>query len=289
MCINTKYSMSIIEKVFKYEETELPIMKYKDEIWFKAVAVATVLRSKNTMKSIPDHVDLEDKRKLSELGSKSEQNETDPLKSKQNESFWLKTGPLKRNEGNTIYINESGLYSLILRSKLESARAFKRWVTKDVLSSIRKTGRYNYDDMNHKYNDSLTFKIENETDLHTEVVYFLKKRYPHSIFSAGFGENQDSVNKRINSFKKGYIRGSFDLIVHNLHKHYTGLAIAFKNPNGRGDQSDDQSKMLRLYQNNGFKTLVSNDYNHIIEQLIECFRDVRILCSYCPRRFVSSQ
>ena len=115
MCINTKYSMSIIEKVFKYEETELPIIKYKDEVWFKAVAVATVLRYKNTMKSIRNHVDPEDKRKLSEFGPKS----------KQDKSFWLKTDPLKRNEGNTIYINESGLYSLILRSKLESACAFK--------------------------------------------------------------------------------------------------------------------------------------------------------------------
>ena len=70
--------------------------------------------------------------------------------------------------------------------------------------------------MNHKYNDSLTFKIENETDLHTEVVSFLKKRYPYSIFSVGLGENQDSVNKRIDSFKKGYLRGSFDQITHNL-------------------------------------------------------------------------
>ena len=147
--------MSIMEKVFKYEETELLIIKYKDEIWFKAVAVATILRYKNTMKPIRDHVDPEDERKLSELGPKIKQNETDPLKSKQNESFWLKTAsesrgsktdPLKRSKGNTIYINASGLYCLILRSKLESARVFKRWVTKEVLPSIRKTGRYIYGD-----------------------------------------------------------------------------------------------------------------------------------------------
>ena len=159
--------MSIMEKVFKYDGIEVPVSKYKDDIWIKAVAVATILRYKNTMKSIRDHVDPEDKRKLSELGSKT----------KQNESFWLKTGPLKRNEGNTIYINESGLYSLILRSKLESARAFKQWVTKDVLPSIRKTGMYSCDDLNHKYNDSLIFKTDNETDLHVKVVSFMKKRF----------------------------------------------------------------------------------------------------------------
>ena len=113
--------------------------------------------------------------------------------------------------------------------------------------------------MKHKYNDSLTFKIENEKDLHTKVVSFLKKRYPHSIFSVGLGENQDSVTKRIDSFKKGYLRGTPDLIIHNLHKHYTGFSIEFKSPSGRGIMSDDQSKMLRQYQNNGFKTLVSND------------------------------
>ena len=236
MCINIKYSMSIIEKVFKYEETELPIIKYKDEIWFKAVAVVTVLRDK---KSIRDHVDPEDKRKLSELGPKSKQNETDPLKSKQNESFWLKIGPLKRNEGNTIYINESGLYSLILRSKLESALAFKRWVTKDVLPSIRKTGMYSYDDLNHKYNDSLIFKIENETDLHVKVISFLKKRFPHSLFTGTLGENQCTSVMRIDSYKKGYLRGSPDLIINNLHKHYTGFAIEFKSPKGNGALSPD--------------------------------------------------
>ena len=43
---------------------------------------------------------------------------------------------------NTIYINESGLYSLILRSNKEEAKQFKKWITKEVLPSIRKTGQY---------------------------------------------------------------------------------------------------------------------------------------------------
>ena len=141
------------------------------------------------------------------------------------------------------------MYSLILQSKLESAKAVKRWVTKDVLPSVRKTGRYSYDDMNHKYNDSLTFKIENETDLHVKV---LKKRYPHSLFTVTLGENQDTVHKRIDSFNKGYLRGSPDLIINNLHKHYSGFAIKMKSPKGNGVLSPDQSMMLRQYQNNGF-------------------------------------
>ena len=86
-----------------------------------------------------------------------------------------------------IFVNESGLYSLILQSKLESAKVFKKWVTKDVLPSIRKTGRYDYC-IDHKYNNTLTFKIENEMDLYVKVVSFLKKRYSHSLFTVKLGE-----------------------------------------------------------------------------------------------------
>ena len=95
--------------------------------------------------------------------------------------------------------------------------------------------------MNHEYNDKLTFKIENEMDLHVKVVSFLKKRYPNSIFTATLGENQDTSVKRIDSYRKGYLRGSPDLIINNLHKNYTGFAIEFKNTNGNGVLSPDQS------------------------------------------------
>ena len=43
-CVLIHISMSIIERVFRYEDTDLPIIKYKDETWIKAVAVATILR-----------------------------------------------------------------------------------------------------------------------------------------------------------------------------------------------------------------------------------------------------
>ena len=126
-------------------------------------------------------------------------------------------------------------------------------------------------------------------DLHVKVVSFLKKRYPHSLFTVTLGENQDTAHKRINSFKKGYLRGSSDIVINNLQKHYTGFCIEFKSSKGNGILSPDQSIILRQYQSNGFKTLVSNDYDLIIEQIIEYFRDVRILCSHCPKRFISFQ
>ena len=103
---------------------------------------------------------------------------------------------------------------------------------------------YSYNDLNHKYTEALTFKIENEFDIHVKTVSFLKKRFPHSLFTVTLGENQYTSAMRINSYKKDYLRGSPDLIINNLHKHYTGFAIEFKSPKGNGVLSPDQSMML---------------------------------------------
>ena len=274
MCIYI--SMSIIEKVFKYEVTELPVIKYEDEIWFKAVVVATILKYTNQRKAIRDHVDPEDKRKLSELMSKS----------KRNESFRLKTDPLKGNEGNSLYLSEAGLYSLVLRSKLESAKEFKRWVTKDVLPSIRKTGRYEY---NHKPFKMLTFNIQSEYDLHKKVVNYIRNHHPKALLNASLGENQINSDMRLRSYNMGYQKGSPDLIIQNLHKVYSGFAIEFKNPRGNGQLSENQKVMLQEYRNNSFKVLVSNDYDEILEEIIHYFDGVRIKCNHCSRKFKSSK
>jgi len=88
----------------------------KGEIFFVGKDVAKALGYSNPLKAIRDHVDAEDKQ--GERIVHSGQGRT------------------------TIIINESGLYALVLSSKLEQARVFKRWVTSEVLPTIRRTGRY---------------------------------------------------------------------------------------------------------------------------------------------------
>ena len=92
------------------------------EIYFVGKDVASGLGYKNTKDALMRHVDEEDK-----LGSGF-------TTSGQNREM--------------IIINESGLYSLILSSKLESARRFKRWVTSEVLPAIRRNGRYELEQQN---------------------------------------------------------------------------------------------------------------------------------------------
>ena len=90
------------------------------EPWFVGKDVATALGYSNTKDALAKHVDPEDKR--------------------QDDGVAI-CDPMGREQHPTI-INESGLYSLVLSSKLPTAKQFKRWITSEVLPSIRKTGGY---------------------------------------------------------------------------------------------------------------------------------------------------
>lgn len=99
------------------------------EPWFVGKDVATALGYSNTKDALAKHVDEQDK--------------TTTLNQGDGVAF---RDPMGREQRPTI-INESGLYSLIFSSKLEGAQRFKRWVTSEVLPSIRKTGCYGTPDL----------------------------------------------------------------------------------------------------------------------------------------------
>lgn len=248
---------------------EVTTLMNNDEIYFKGKDIAKILGYVDTKQAIRKNVDDDDKCKLAEFQGGVSQT------------------PLNNQTKNTIMINESGLYSLILRSKLKSAKEFKKWVTKDVLPSLRKTGRYDIP-IHKKVQKQLTFNINTEFDLHCKVVNFLNLFYPDALITSTLGELQDTAEKRIKSRRQGYQKGSPDIIINNLHKRYSGFAIEFKTPRGTGVLSDDQSKMLKKYEQNNFKILCSNDYDEIITTLFEYMKDMRIKCQYCTSKFKSS-
>lgn len=121
---------SSINDVFTFLNNKIRVYGNIDSPWFCGRDVANILKYIDTTQALRKHVDSEDKIIL-KLILPTIRNDT-PLS-------------LTLNELNSIYINESGLYSLILRSKLESAKVFKKWVTSEVLPSIRKRGQYQID------------------------------------------------------------------------------------------------------------------------------------------------
>ena len=101
--------------------------------------------------------------------------------------------------------------------------------------------------------------------------------------------SNDTIDKRIKCNQLGYVAGSFDLIINNMHKTYTGFAIEFKSPTGKGVVSENQAKMKENYEMNGFKTLISNSYDEVITSIVEYMRDIRVKCSHCSSKFKSSK
>ena len=104
-------------QIFNSEEFgDIRTVTIDDEPWFVGIDVAKSLGYANPKNAVPKHVSEEDKlnTQIEYAGQRRE----------------------------VTIINESGLYSLIFGSKLESAKRFKRWVTSEVLPAIRKTGSY---------------------------------------------------------------------------------------------------------------------------------------------------
>lgn len=105
-------------QLFDFENNQIRVLKINNEPWFVGKDVATILGYSNTRKALIDHVDDEDKKDGVTIRDSMGRSQL------------------------AVVINESGMYSLILSSKLPSAKKFKRWITSEVLPAIREDGAY---------------------------------------------------------------------------------------------------------------------------------------------------
>jgi prophage antirepressor-like protein len=254
-------------KIFNNDVLNVNIKTVTDDdnnIWFKGKDIATFLEYQDTKQALRVNVDEEYKMNYESLV---------------NASRGVSCTPLTFNEKNTIHIKEAGLYQLVFQLKKPEAKQFTKWIIEDVIPSIRKIGKYSIALVENQ------ISLMNERDLHFKVIDFIRTYYPHCLLYAGLGEIQDTSNKRIYAYRAGYISGTSDIIINNLHKQYNGLTIELKTPTGKGKLSDKQHSFLDMSKLNGHKILVSNDYDEIIKVIIEYMIDTRLLCVYCNRRF----
>lgn len=156
-------------QIFNFEQKEVRTILVNDEPYFVGKDVASVLGYSNTKDALSRHVDLEDK-----MGSR------------------ITTSGQSRE---MTIINESGLYSLILKSKLPSARKFKRWVTSEVLPTIRKNGAYLTDqkayEITHNPNSLADLLLQAGEQLKQKDLV-IQEMLPKALFS-------DAVRGSVNS------------------------------------------------------------------------------------------
>ena len=289
---------NMLEKTFKNEELGIKINSYIDKqqnVWFKGKDVAKILGYRDTDYAFRRHVSIENKMtqflqpKCSPGKTPGQQNNTkvkcSPGKTpgQQNGTRGGKITPQQNDTRGEYctFINEPGFYELVFGSKLVFAKTFRQWVFTTVLPSIRKYGQYKMFDS--PWNKMIM--IGNETDLHYKVVQLIRNYYPNSILVAGLGENQDTEDKRLDSYKKGYQRGQPDLMILDFHKDYKGLCIEFKSPTNNYCVSESQLKMKEKYRDNEYAFILSNDYDKISKLIHKYMAGVRIPCKYCSKAF----
>ena len=156
-----------------FENTEfgkIRTIEIDGEPWFVGKEVASVLGYAKPLNALDKHVDGDDS------------------------LFRGLIDGVGRNQ-KTKLINESGLYSLILSSKLPNAKAFKRWVTSEVLPSIRKTGAYVTDELLDKLANS---EEERDVLFDTLIKERKERREEQSVFNRNF-ENNEKIFAAIRS------------------------------------------------------------------------------------------
>lgn len=160
-------------EIFKNEEFgEIRIVTIDEEPWFVAKDIANNLGYQNGSRDINRHVHEEDR--VKDMVFDGRQNKE------------------------TILINESGLYALILGSKLESARKFKHWVTSEVLPAIRKHGLYATEDL---LNDpdlliAMATELKNERQARKLAEEKIEKQKPLVDFANQVSDTTDLIDMK---------------------------------------------------------------------------------------------
>lgn len=157
-------------QLFNFDDQTVRVLKINDEPWFVGKDVAEILGYASTANAIKNHVDDDDKgvTKMMTPGGKQK----------------------------IQIINESGLYSLILSSKMPKAKEFKHWVTSEVLPAIRKHGAYMTDEkafdvLNNK--EGLADLLQQAANQLREKDIQIKEMKPKAIFADSVATSKTTV------------------------------------------------------------------------------------------------
>ena len=204
-------------KVWNYEGSKVRTIEKDGEVWWVGKDVAAVLGYSNTRDALTKRVDAEDK--------------MDGV------AIYDSIG----REQTPVFINESGLYSLILSSKLPTAKKFKHWVTSEVLPSIRKHGAYMTNEtlekalLSPEFLAKLALQLKQEKEkrvqLESQVETMLPKvRYydvilqsegliPISVIAKDYGMSSRKMNDILYNYNVQYYCGNQWM----LYQKYAGL------------------------------------------------------------------
>lgn len=251
-------------QIFNFEQNEVRTILVNNEPYFVGKDIADVLGYSKARNAIATHVDNEDKKEA-------------PIQ-----------GDLGGTQQMTI-INESGLYSLILKSKLPSAKKFKRWVTSEVLPTIRKNGAYLTDEKIEEVltNPDTIIKLATQLkqertgrlvaeqqvkELKPKADYYdtiLKsdKLMPINLIAKNYGMSATKMNKLLHEFGVQYKQGGAWILYSKYQdKGYTHTAMELWEGSSRPKPNTKWTTKGHIFI---YQFLKKHDVYPMIERLFE--------------------
>lgn len=206
------------------------------EPWFVGKDVAEILGYSNPRDAIRNHVDEEDKMDGVAI----------------RDSIGREQIP--------IFINESGLYSLILRSRLPKAREFKRWVTSEVLPSIRKTGKYYIGQDNTDYTAVIEKIMESGT--YKEWSCEIYKIMTAMAVQFNLKSSNTAMSRIYEIFNEAHSFTILDVKNERMRR------LIEKGELGQAEKISDMSMLRYVYTENNLKLAIEN----IVAQIVARYR-----------------
>jgi prophage antirepressor-like protein len=161
----SKTLIDLNNNIIYFKNIEITSLLVNNELWVKGIDITRILEYKNINHPLTENLLDRHKNTLENL----------IILIKNENSNLPDLGRLKKNEKNTIYINEIGLYRLLLKSRLPIAEEFQVWLENDVLPSIRKSGSYSIQcNNNNLLENEKTFWDENSiSDFNNKKVVYI--------------------------------------------------------------------------------------------------------------------
>jgi prophage antirepressor-like protein/uncharacterized membrane protein YcaP (DUF421 family) len=256
--------MDLTKGIIEYEGKEIHIiLDDKKKPWFNSTSLMKILGHSNPRKALRDHVPEKNKKQLSNLVK-------------------YVTDLPKNSQPHSYYVNESGLYGLIMFSKLKGAEEFRNWITDEVLPTIRETGMYISSNEN-----TLLKKMDSKIKKLTKELRILKNNQKKTRGPQG---GMVYILKPIKTTSKLLRIGSTEDIENRMNVHNSAVAdnmeLLFKFPTKNHKEVENCVKYaLKKYQYRKNREYYKCQLDTIRKLIKKCenIEDLKSDCNNCNK------